>query len=766
MTQRVYDARRTRAAASVAVMLAATACWPSGARAENAAEALELPSVQVVATTPLPGLGVPLRDVPANVQLLGQDTLGAGQGLSLSQLLGATAGSVDIGSGQGNRFQQSLDFRGLTASPLLGTPEGLSVFQDGIRINEAFGDTVNWDLLPRSAISSVQLIPGTMPAYGLNTLGGAIAIYTKSGAAYPGASVDLSGGSFGLRDVELEAGGARGKLDGFVTVHVADDSGWAEHNPSHLKQLFGKLGFQDDRSDLDVSLTLADNRLQGTQTLPLAFLDTPRAAYTWPDENDNRLEFLTVKGSRFLTENLLVGGNAYYRHFRSMNLSSNVNDDYGDPDDPQDSGYEALNDRSHIDQRSWGAGLQVTWTGTFAGFRHQLAAGAGGDFGRTHFYQDEELANFTSDRGTTGAGNYYSLTDAELRNAYTGLFATDTVTVSPHWTLTVAGRYNYARVTIADRSGNAPELDGEHSFSRFNPALGINFNPLPSLTVYGAYSEGMRAPSPIELTCADPSAPCKLPNEFLADPPLAMVVSKTIEAGARGKVDASTDWSAAVYRTDLANDIEFIAAGAGSSNAGYFQNVGTTRRQGFELGATRKAGPLRISAHFNHLDATFRSRFLASSADNSDADSDGGIVVRPGDRIPGIPANTLKLGFEYASEPFSFGAAMTAISGQYAHGDENNADRRGRIPGYAVFSLDASYDASPKLQFYARIDNLFDRSYYDFGVLGSNVFTGPGRSFGPANGVAPVSDQFRAVGAPRSAVIGLRYRFGDGRPGR
>ena len=162
---------------------------------------MELPAVQVVGTTPLPGLGVPLAEVPGNVQLFGNRALSTQRPPTPTQFLDQNANSVSAASGQGNPFQQSITFRGFAASPLLGTPQGVSVFQDGVRINEAFGDVVNWDLLPPMAISSIQLIPGSRPAFGLNTLGGALAIYTKSGAQYPGANVEISDGSSLLRPI-------------------------------------------------------------------------------------------------------------------------------------------------------------------------------------------------------------------------------------------------------------------------------------------------------------------------------------------------------------------------------------------------------------------------------------------------------------------------------------------------------------------------------------------------------------------------------------
>src|SRR6185437_6522050 len=145
-----------------------------------------------------------------------------------TEFLEQNATSITANAAQGNPFQPDVSFRGFTASPLLGTPQGVSVFQDGVRINEPFGDIVNWDLIPQSAIAGIQVIPGSNPMFGLNTLGGAIAVYTKSGAEYPGASAEVSGGSFGRRTVEADWGGSQGALDFFLTANLFDDRGWAD----------------------------------------------------------------------------------------------------------------------------------------------------------------------------------------------------------------------------------------------------------------------------------------------------------------------------------------------------------------------------------------------------------------------------------------------------------------------------------------------------------------------------------------------------------
>ncbi len=727
----------------------------TGSRADNPSEVLELPQVQVVGTTPLPGSGVLLRKLPSNVQIFTSADLRGQRSGNLTEFLEQNATGITVNAAQGNPYQPDINFRGFTASPLLGTPQGVSVFFDGVRVNEPFGDAVNWDLIPQSAISSIQLIPGSNPAFGLNTLGGAIALYSKSGASEypgkPGGSITLSGGSFGRRTVGFETGGRRGLWDWFVTGNDATDRGWAEHNASRVRQLFAKLGWQDDQTDLDLTLSAADNRLAATQTVPLSFSDI-RQAYTYPDQNTNRARFVSLKGSHALSEALVLSGDAYVRRFRNRNLSSNVNDRFGAGDPVQ-----ATNDLSVIDQRSDGLGVQLAHTGVIAGMGNKVSLGLGVDRGRARFTRESQDAAFTPDRGAVGIADFTPETDSDSTTRHVGVFVSDSLDFAERWTLSLAGRFNRADISITDRSGTAPELNGSHRFTRFNPAIGLSFNPNSALTTYASYNEGMRAPTAIELTCADPSAPCKLPNNFLADPPLKKVVSKTFEAGARGKVDADTHWSAALFRTDLHDDLQFVSSNGVAINAGYFQNVGTTRRQGLELGGGSKFGALALTLHYSFIDATYRTGFVENSPSNSSADANGAISVSRGDRIPSIPRHSLKLRTEWnATEQWSVAANVQISSSVHARGDENNRDANGRVPGHALLNLDTRVQVDRNLQLFARIDNVFNRRDANFAILGSNVFTGPSQGFDPAN---PRTEQFRGYGPPRGAWAGVQYSF-------
>jgi outer membrane receptor protein involved in Fe transport len=723
------------------VLAAALACI--AARAEDPPAPVELGRVEVLATTPLPGLGVPLAAVPANVQAFSapQRTLGA----TLPSFLDDRAAGVAVASGQGNPFQPDLAYRGFVASPLLGTPQGVSVFQDGVRLNEPFGDVVNWDLLPASAIASAQLIPGTTPMFGPNALGGILALQTKSGARFPGGALELGGGSHGRRALEVEQGGRDGAWDHFVTANVLRDDGWARQNASRIRQVFARGGYQGEHGEAALTLTTADNVLHGTQALPLAFMDDIRQPYTYPDRTANRMRLLALQASHPLAEGVLLGATAYARRLRSESLASNVGDE-----------SEAVNDLGVIEQRGHGMGAQLTVAGQAWGRDNQLVAGASGDYGTARFTRESQPARFSVSRESVGIGPFAPDTDAASGSDRYGVFVADSLSAAEGWVVTVSGRYDVSRVRIADRSGGQPLLDGRHRFARLNPGLGATYTASPRVTAYAAYGESMRAPTAMELTCADPAAPCRLPNAFLADPPLQLVVARTVEAGARGKWGEGGAWSAAAYRTLVGNDIQFVSSDGAAASAGYFRNVGATRRQGVELAVSTAWAGLGLSLRYARVDATFRDEFRASSPANSSADGSGSILVTPGSRIPGIPRDTLRLGIERSADAFSFGVALACNGPVHARGDENNRDAGGRVPGYAVVNASAAWRPAAGLEIGMRVENALDKRYARSGVVGTNFFNGPGRTYDPA-GAAP--EQFRGPGAPLGLWLGIRYRW-------
>ena len=737
------------AAAGVLLALAAAATG-----ADDAGRSLELPAVIVIGTTPVPGIGTPLEQVPANVQVIRERDLREQPGPSVADHLGEARAGFAASRPGGNPYQPDVSFRGFSASPLFGAPQALSVYLDGVRVNEAFGDVVNWDLIPRIAVSAINVIPGSNPAFGLNTLGGALAIETKSGARFPGTVLRGYGGSFGRLGAEFETGGAREGQHYYLAGNHFSERGWRDYSQSRVDQVFARLGAGDPSGRVDLTLLGADTSLDGTQALPLSMLGAPRQPYTWPDRTENRLVFANLSVRRIVGADNLIAGNVYVRDLSSRNQNSNVND--GCAAGP--CAFNALNDAARIDETRVGFALQATRDAPIAHRENQLSAGVSFDAGRSAFDGSAQEANFSAQREAVGISPFVTETAVATRQQYARLYLLDTLTLAQDLYATMSASYNVSELQITDRTGTQPALDGRHRFSRLLPAAGLAYAPRAGESYYTNASWGMRAPTAIELTCADPNAPCRLPSVFLADPPLKAVLSRTLEAGVRRPLGASMTLAAAVYRTDLENDIQFASAGGGALNAGFFQNVDRTRRQGAEIDLEAKLARWWFAARYARVDATFRSPFSAHSPYNSSADANGDILVQPGHRMPGIPRDALKLRARYASGGASIGGSIALFSGLHARGDENNGDANGMVPGYAVAGLDAQWELAHDWRLFATIENLFNSEYASFGTLGGNFFTGPQNSFDAGNVRA---EQFRTPGTARGAWLGIAWRPGE-----
>lgn len=710
-------------------------------------DAFELPEVEVIGATPLGASGMAKEKFSGNVQSAEDEDLRRHESLNITDYMRREMGSITVNDDQNNPYQPNISYRGFFASPLLGTPIGLSVYQDGVRVNEVFGDTVNWDLIPQNAIANMDLVPGSNPLFGLNTLGGALSIRTKSGASHPGTRAQLYGGSFGRKAFEAEHGGSKGPFDWFFAGNIFEDDGWRPFSHSAVRQAFGKVGWEDEKTDLDFSFTFADNKLNGIGPTAIKDYALSRTAYyTAKDTTENALYFFNLKGSHRFTDTLSLAGNSYYRGNTVNTLNSNTNEDCESLSDCQDQGIvPAANIIGRSTQDGTGLNLQLNETHPILDLENQLTLGAGYNTGHTHFTQSSQPGDFDAQRVVVGLSPFVLGTSVKGENDYYNVFLTDTLSPTPWMHINAAASWNRADVRLLDKLGTA--LNGNHQFERVNPSAGFTLNPLQALelktplqelTFYGNYNEGFRAPSPVELTCADPTAPCSLPNSFVADPALKPVISKTFEVGVRGKFSEALHWSAALYHSRLNDDILFIN-NAGSTQSGYFQNIGITQRQGGELGLGGRWQQLNWFLNYSFVDATYRTAESLFSAL-------GEVNVQPGDRIPGIPQQTLKLGGEYELlSGWFFGGDMQYASSQYARGDDHN--QYGQINEYTVVNLNTRYRVTKNIEIFAMARNIFDTKYETFGVMNKNFF----------NNATP--ERFVGPGAPISGWAGFRLNF-------
>lgn len=784
-------------------------------------ETTEIPAA-IIVTAPSGSDTIILSDSPVNAQVLSGDVLTRQHHANLADLLDASLGSVTLSNGTGSPYQSDVSYRGFVATSLPGSPTGLSVWLDGVRMNEPFGSIVNWDLIPLDALASVEVLPGSNPLFGLNTLGGALVLTTKNGANSGGASVTVQGGSFNRRAVQGEAGGtlAGRNLDWFVSGNFDDQDGYRWYTHTRVSQIYGKARWHGLASNAELGVIWADTALHGTQGLPLAMLATPQVAYTWPDTVANNQLVLNLKADTRLSDAVKLSGNLYYRRSNSDAVNSNASLGAGcdactglAPGGTAldlDAGYggalplhdytSAINTTliaSKTVQHTFGGNALVDFDTTVAGLINDLNLGGSFEMSRIGYVQNTDLAylaayqtvpqprNFRYGSSAGFAGN--PLINAVVitsHNQAINLFARDMVNLTRQLSLTASIGYTDTTIslsgtqtTLLDQGGSyvwtgangamyynpayigarvwnaasgtlatagvplggvpGPEVNpvtGSHRYHRFNPALGLAWNPRAHVGLFASYSEAMRAPTAIELACADPATPCALPTGFNGDPALNAVVAHSLEAGFRGGIARHVSANAAVYRTLVDNDIQFIFTPSG---LGYFANLGRTERKGYELGLSADWSPVHLSASYGHVTASYRDSFADAHGD----------PVTPGSRITGIPAQSFKLRAAWQPlKPLLIGANLIAVSGQYAHGDE--ANRNPAVPGYTLVNLDLHVTPLQHVELFAKVTNLFAVHYATFGVLGTDIYTG-------------TDTQFRTPAPGRAVMGGITWNFGQ-----
>ena len=749
----------------------------------GATEKLTTGTINVFSTTPLPSIGLPLNIVPANIQVINRSELKNQPGVSIADFAANNLQGVTINETQGNPFQPDVSFRGYSASPLDGNPQGISVYLDGVRVNEPFGDTVRWDLIPSFAIQGMQLIPGSNPLFGLNTLGGAISIQTKSGRTNQGAAIEASGGSWGRKNVSAEYGGVSkdGSVDYYLGVNYFDEDGWRKYSPTTVKQTFGKVGWQNESTKIDLSYLNANNDMIGNGLVPEEMMASlgRESIYTRPDQTRNFLNQLTLNGSHWINKDTMLSVNTYYRRSNRNTLNGDVNDTYiedGECDSSEGNAIHChgVNNRTRTRQNAYGMQAQLAFNQDLFSKKNQFIVGAGYDHSIVKFSQSEQLAGaFDDSRLPINLQDTEETTNFKGKTQTWHVLATDTLSMNDYVHLTASARYNHSKVNNVDNLfainpeyNNGGNLSGNHTFNRINPSLGLTLTPNQNISIFGSYSESSRAPSTIELGCADPANACLLPNAMASDPVLKQVVAKTYEGGLRGKLTDTIQWSASAYRAVNHNDIQFIYAG-GSSSLGYFNNVGRTKRQGLDLGLRGSVDKFTWNANYSFIDATFDTDLTMVSQENALANpTTGEIQVKKGNQLPGIPQHQFKLRTQYQVIPeWSVGANLITYAGSYMFGNENNVTQKelgyggsGRTPGYTIVNLDTQYSlGNSGWKVFAKAINVFDKDYSSVGRIAQNSFDAPyaGSNFGQDNASAFVSP-----GAPRAGWIGVRYEFG------
>ena len=730
---------------------------------------------QVVVYGALAGgdIGVAAGKIPGTRQSLSAGELGAAHGPTVLDALGTRIGGATLFDVQGNSMFQNLRYHGFEASPLQGVSQGVAVYQNGMRLNEVFGDTVNWEAVPQTAIDRLDMWSNN-PVFGLNALGGAVNMVMKNGFTWQGQQASIQGGSFAHVMGTLQYGLNDGNFSFYAAAEGVLDGGWRLQSSSQLGRLYFDAGWRFGESEIHLTASGSQSGLGVIGPTPVEAIQRySKAIFTWPQTTQNRVGSLALNGKTRLADHWQLQASAYMRNFRQRHDDGNDSDfercsnsssfvgrlcleDDGFTRPQPFTGQTALNfrnqfamldqngnsipftagtlygtsDRTFTDATSQGLTLQATSDDTLFGLSNYFTIGGSIDHGAIGFRSTSTLGRIFPDLGvrldstlagsgsvlrTNGSLGYAPVTLRGTTN-YFGLYVVDALDLTDTLTLTAGFRANAAIIETNDRSGVAPELTGRHGFGHVNPMAGLTWQAAEGISLFGGYSQSNRAPTPLELNCADPLRPCLLEGALVADPPLAQIVAHTYEAGVRGETPAAggmLSWSASLFRTEADNDI--ISLASTIQGRGYFTNVPSTLREGVDLTGRFTAEGWSTYASYSFLNATYEFSGALASPNNPSANGAGNVMVTPGRAIPMNPAHQFRTGGDGTILPgFSIGGDLVFTGSRYFDGDHANQNRK--LPSFWTVNIRAAYDITPQWQVFGLVNNLFDSHAASFGT--------------------------------------------------
>jgi len=773
----------------------------------------------VIAPTPLSGPGVDPDKLPASTESLDAADLQRRGSFSITDVLEQRTAGLSLSDDQGNSFARSVDYHGFTASPLQGAPQGLAVYIGAVRLNEAFGDTVNWDLIPETAVRRIDLVASD-PAFGLNALGGALNLTMKTGAEAPGGSLSLEGGSFGHSFGSVEYGASRGPWSAYFAIDGGREDGWRDHSASSLARAYGDLGWSAGKSELHIVAAGGGTELGAVGPTPIDLLDKDRrTVFTFPQSTRDRNGLIALNGSYKASSAWSLQGSLYGRAFGQDHVDGNSGNfegcspTLGDPlfgtlcvqDDefpaalrPSRAAFQVLGengapigcpplvagqttpcnaipygtiDRTRTRTETLGGSLQATRTAPFFEHSNIFAVGLALDQSHVRFDSNStlglifpDLSIRTTAAEAPGAGQIihsasaiaFSPVGIRATIKDLGIYATDTLDLTDRLFLTLSGRYNDIAQSVSDQTGVSPDLNGAHQFRRFNPAAGLAWKLSDAFTAYGGYAETNRAPTPLELSCSNPVKPCLLEDALVSDPALKQVVSRTWQGGVRGAVQAlGARLDWRLGAYRSDNDDDIIALASALQGRGSFANVPRTRRQGLDAEVNFRSDRWMAFASASEVEATYQFSGLLASPNSPFADDNGNVPVRPGEHIGGIPARRYKAGADFNITP-SLTVGGDVLGVSSQRRVGDASNQDALIAAYWVADAHVTWELGHGLQLFGRVDNLFDRKYATFGTyFETDALAKLNPSPLPDN-PSPNTD---TPAPPRAFVIGLRARW-------
>ena len=634
----------------------------------------------VVTSTRLPGDPVESRTLPAKIKVITAEDIQNSGSKTVQEAIQYATGIVMYDQ-VGNAFQQTVDLRGFNGQPV----PAISVFVDGVRMNEPDFNTVNFDLIPLETIERIEIIPGASAIYGKNALGGAINIITKRGGVKPQVTADTLWGSFHRERYNLNASGPVGKFDYFSSYAYESETGFRDESAGRISRYFGKIGYRPAAgTDLSASYTYVKDHLLQASSLPLSLAAIDRRFNRNPGSfTDNESNVVSLNGRQALSLGFSLTANAFYRRLGQEALTV-----FGG------GSFDSLNKTE-----SRGGTAQLRHEMNLLGHKNVFVAG--GEFARNNFGSRSNAAPVPFPGLTSTSEDIW------------GTYAQDTFNLTQQLLLTAGVRYDQDEIQFEDDI--TPANSGVKRFSRTTPRAGLTYLVTPRTSVYFSYSQGFRVPTINELFALGP---------FGSNPFLKPVHSNNYEIGIKTQLGGWGEGSLAVFQSDVRNEILTVCADPTCGGFGITanQNIDKSRRRGVET--TLKA------KYDQHFDGVVNYTYTEATIENDLTLSPFFVGVTPfiehvqkGDSFPLVPKHRLGVTGNYHPQPeWTISLTGLYVSTQFHLNDEQNAQPR--VPGYFVLNGRVTYERpvpGGRLAAFFMMNNILDQKYFQWGVISANA---------------------------------------------
>ncbi len=637
-------------------------------------------------------------DLPASIDVVDASQIGAAQPrVNASEALVAIPGLV-VQNRQNYAQDLQISSRGFGARSQFGV-RGVRLIADGVpaTMPDGQGQAATFDL---DLAERIEVLRGPFSTLYGNHSGGVVQLFTRDPKGAPYVEANVSGGSYGQRKLDVNAGGKEGKFGWLLDASRFETDGYRAHSAATRDQAYAKLTYdaapgarltvvasglrQDDTQDplgitwatyqraprageIDTTDPQRPQRTLADRYNTRKSIDHQQFGVTWDERfGDDRLRLTVYGGNR-----RVIQYQAFTKAFQAPGTHSGGVVDF----DRDFYGFDA----NWLDTRQLAGGTLRTTIGLEGGQSKDSRQG---------------YENFIGDEfGVKGRLRRDEQDDVDNMDPYLQM-----EWEWERWVFTGGLRHSKVSFDVDDRYLANGNDSGSVDYSHTTPLLGVLYKLTPTLNVYASAARGFETPTLNELFYSGSGTGFNYR--------LGAATSTQVEIGTKAQLAKDVRINAALFQARTRDELVVDASTGGRTS---YRNASATLRQGLELSldAQLRAGfSARVAA--SYLRAIYDEAFTG---------------VQEGNRLPGVPKTSVFGELAWKEAGGRFGGALEAVANGKVYADDANAATP--APGYGI--VNARVQAQQqldgqlrgwRLREYARVNNLFDRNYIGSVIVG------------------------------------------------